>query len=561
MPTTALAVLTSCAHGGHGHSAQAHAHHGGHAAAAHHGVPSHGGAALSSEGTRGEAKATEDEPIDEAAKEREVVRERTIVVDGKRVAYRSRTGTLVLRDAKGKAQASVFYVAYERTDAPKGEVRPITFAFNGGPGSSAVWLQLGTFGPRRVSFPDATTPAPPPYDLVDNDASILDVTDLVFIDPPGTGFSRAVAGVEGKAFWGVEEDAKIVAEFIRLFVARTERWNAPKFLAGESYGTTRAARLAALLHDDGIFLNGVILVSSILEFQTARFETGNDLPYVLFLPTYAATAWYHGRVAAKDRPLAEFLADVRTFAGGEYAAALAQGHRISPERRARVVATLESVTGVAAKYWDLADLRVSIHRFIKELRRDERVTVGRLDSRFTGVDGDHVADAVEEDPSYSAILGPYTAAMNHYLRADLGWEDDRRYEILSGEVNAGWNWSSAAKSSYVNVADDLSEAMRRNPHLRVFVANGYYDLATPFHATEYTLDRLQIPGAAHTRITSKYYEAGHMMYVHPGSLVALRDDLVSFYGAAAPAKKTKTSGATKGKPDGGRGKGRGAKQE
>lgn len=469
--------------------------------------------------------------------ERQVQTRHRIKIGGKRIKYTATAGTVHLKDDKGKARGEVFYVAYTKDRVKDPSTRPITFAFNGGPGSSAVWLQLGTFGPRRVVFPDATAAPPPPYVLEDNEASILDLTDLVFIDPIGTGFSRVVGEGKPEEFQGVAEDVRAVGEFIRLYTARNARWNSPKFLAGESYGTTRAAALVNDLQGQGMFFNGVVLVSSILNFHTASFEAGNDLPFVLFLPSYAAAAWYHGMLQPRPAALVPFLAEVREFARGEYASALMQGARLEPARRARVIQKLATYTGVSTSYLEQTDLRIHVLRYIKELRRQEGKTVGRLDARYVGADVDDAGSTPEYDPSFSAILGPYTAAMNDYLRRELDFDEDRKYEILSRKVNEGWKWSSGPAMGYVNVAEDLGRAMRQNPHLRVFVANGYYDLATPFFATEYTVDHLRVPLAALDQISMGYYESGHMMYLHTPSLVALKADLERFYGEAVTVEE------------------------
>lgn len=361
------------------------------------------------------------------------------------------------------------------------------------------------------------------------------MTDLVFIDPVTTGFSRAVPGEDDKEYHGIQEDIESVGEFIRLWTARFERWASPKFLAGESYGTTRAAGLSNYLQErHGMYLNGLILVSSILDFQTARFDVGNDLPYLLFLPTYAATAHFHQRLASdlQQLPLADFLDQVEAFALGDYAAALMQGSRLSEPERDRVAARLASFTGLSEEFVRDVHLRPQIFRFVKELRRDEGKTVGRLDSRFIGVDRDRAGERFEYDPSYAAIQGPYTALLNDYLRRELGYESDLPYEILTGRVRP---WSFAEfENRYVNVAEDLRQAMARNPHLRVFVANGYYDLATPYFATEYTFDHLAYEPGFTERVEMGYYEAGHMMYIREASLVELKGDLAGFVGRAIP---------------------------
>lgn len=496
-----------------------------------------------------EAKAAEEKkPTPPPPEEVLSATEHTVEIEGVAVRYRATAGNLLLKEEDGTPKASLFFVAYERLgegaedDGTQDTVakrdparRPVTFSFNGGPGSSSVWLHLGVLGPRRVDMgPEGWSP-PPPYHLIDNAHSLLDVTDLVFIDPVTTGFSRAVPGEDDKEYHGIQEDIESVGEFIRLWTARFERWASPKFLAGESYGTTRAAGLSNYLQErHGMYLNGLILVSSILDFQTARFDVGNDLPYLLFLPTYAATAHFHQRLASdlQQLPLADFLDQVEAFALGDYAAALMQGSRLSEPERDRVAARLASFTGLSEEFVRDVHLRPQIFRFVKELRRDEGKTVGRLDSRFIGVDRDRAGERFEYDPSYAAIQGPYTALLNDYLRRELGYESDLPYEILTGRVRP---WSFAEfENRYVNVAEDLRQAMARNPHLRVFVANGYYDLATPYFATEYTFDHLAYEPGFTERVEMGYYEAGHMMYIREASLVELKGDLAGFVGRAIP---------------------------
>lgn len=457
--------------------------------------------------------------------ERQAVTEHSVRVDGETVRYTATAGTLFLKNDEGEPQASLFYVAYTKDGVDDAAERPVTFSFNGGPGSSSVWLHLGAFGPRRVDFPDAEQPEPPPYDLVDNAHTLLDETDLVFIDPVNTGYSRPVEDADAEQFLGVEEDVEAVYEFIRRWTTENERWNSPRFLAGESYGTTRAAMLVNHAQDQGMFFNGVVLVSSILNLQTARFETGNDLPYMLFLPTYAATAYYHDTLPERPDDLEAFLDRARAFALGEYGPALLKGDGLEEEERERIVDGLHRFTGLDREFIRRANLRVSISRFTKELLRDGRRTVGRLDSRYHGIDSDAAGERFEHDPSYTAILGPYTAALNDYVRDELDFEEERNYEILSGEVNRNWNWQVRGRSGYVNVAEDLREAMSTNTHLEVLVANGYYDLATPFFATEYTVDHLGLEPELRDHVELTYYPAGHMMYVHPPSLEKLKQDV------------------------------------
>lgn len=460
--------------------------------------------------------------------ERTVRSRHEVEIGGRDVEYDATAGTLFLRNDEGDPRASMFYVAYERRGIDSTAERPVTFVFNGGPGSSAVWLHLGAFGPQRVTFEQPGQPMPAPYRLEDNDASILDRTDLVFIDPVGTGYSRTLGDAESGEFLGVREDVKSVGEFIRLYLDRNGRWNSPKFLAGESYGTTRAAALAAHLQQRGIFVNGVALISSILNFQTTRFETGNDLPYILYLPSYAATAWYHDALEERPDDIEPFLEEVRRFARDEYAAALMKGAQLGADERDRVIDRLAGYTGLSEEFLQQTNMRVSVPRFTKELLRDERRTVGRLDSRYRGIDRDAAGESFQHDPSYTAILGPYTSAMNDYLARDLGFSEDREYEVLSFRVNQQWNWDVPGRVGYINVAEDLRRAMSTNTHLEVLVANGYYDLATPFFATEYTMDHLGLEPSLRDNFHMRYYPAGHMMYVKPQSLKRLRNHMVEF---------------------------------
>ncbi len=467
------------------------------------------------------------------AKDHVVESSQRVTIDGREHTYTARAGTIVLREEDGKAKATVFHVAYLLEGVEDRSSRPITFCFNGGPGSSSVWLHLGAFGPRRVAMsgPEGWMP-PPPYRATPNEHALLDLTDLVFIDPVTTGYSRPAEGVSGAEFHGLDQDARWVAEFIRLWTTREGRWASPKFLAGESYGTTRAAALAGELQGrHGMYLNGLLLVSSILNFGTARFDPGNDLPFVLFLPTYTATAWYHGKLDAElSRDLRATLDEVEAFASGEYAAALFAGDNLSDARRAEIATRLARYTGLSAEYVQRTNLRIQIQRFVKELLRDSALTVGRLDSRYRGVDRDAAGERYEFDPSYAAIQGPYTGALNHYVRAELGFESDLPYEILTGRVHP-WSYASF-ENRYVDVAETLRRELHRNPHLHVFVANGYYDLATPYFATEHTFAQLQLAPNLRANVTMAYYESGHMMYVRPSDLAKLKRDAAAFYAQA-----------------------------
>jgi len=455
-----------------------------------------------------------------------------VIIDGKKIAYKAIAGTIALTEDIEDPKASIFYIAYIRTGIKDVSKRPITFSFNGGPGSSSVWLHLGVFGPRRVLMDDMGHSTPPPFELVDNEYSILDKTDLVFIDPVSTGFSRAVEGEDAHQFHGVDEDIKSVGEFIRLFTTRNKRWGSPKFLVGESYGTTRAAGLSGYLQDNhGMYLNGIMLVSSILDFGTARFSDGNDLPYVVFLPTYTATAWYHKKLDANlQQDLQIALRASEEFAFGEYASALLKGDALTAEEHDAVARKLAKFTGLSLEYINQVNLRPVIHRFTKELLRDQRRTVGRLDSRFVGIDSDAAGEFTDYDPSYSNILGAYSSMMNHYVRVELEFESDAPYEILTGNVHP-WNYGKY-HNRYVNVAETLRQAMTKNQSLKVFVANGYYDLATPYAATEYTFRHMGLDPELRENVTMGYYEAGHMMYIHMESLKKMRSDLVTFLSSA-----------------------------
>ncbi|MBN1667077.1 MAG: hypothetical protein JW862_08305 [Anaerolineales bacterium] len=497
-----------------------------------------------SEETKPEAQKKE-EPQDQI-----ITTQHTVVVGGRELRYTATTGTMILKEesekggenkqeAEGeKPKASIFFTAYtlERdpavTEAEHRHSRPITFAFNGGPGSSSVWLHLGLLGPRRVEMGDAGSLLPPPYRLVDNEFSLLDVTDLVFIDPVTTGFSRAVPGEVPKQFHNFEKDIASVGDFIRLYTSRYQRWTSPKFLIGESYGTTRSAGLSGYLQQrHGMYLNGIMLISAILNFQTARFTPGNDQPYILFLPTYTATAWYHGCLDDElQKDLAATLAEVEQFAAGEYTLALMRGDALPAGERTAIAQKLARYTGLAADYIERTNLRVEIFRFTKELLRSQRRTVGRLDTRFTGLDRDAAGEHFEFDPSYAAIQGPYTATFNDYVRSELQFESDLPYEILTFRVHP-WGYDKH-QNQYVNVAETLRTAMTTNPHLKVHVANGYFDLATPYFATRYTFDHLELDESLRTQISMSYYQAGHMMYVHLPSFEQLKANLVKFVQAS-----------------------------
>jgi carboxypeptidase C (cathepsin A) len=423
-----------------------------------------------------------------------------------------------------KARAEVFVTAYT-VDSDDPGSRPVTFAFNGGPGSSSVWLHLGLLGPRRVIMGDAGNLLPPPYGLADNEQTLLRHSDLVFIDPVSTGFSRAVKGEKSKDFHGYGGDIESVGEVIRLWTTRNGRWMSPKYLCGESYGTTRASGLSRYLQERyGMYLNGLMLVSAVLDFGTHEFEGGNEDPYALFLPTYTAVAHYHGKLG--DRPLREVLDEAEAYAERDYPWALLRGSRLSAEDRAAVASRLAELTGLSADYLDRVNLRPEHVRFLTELLRDRRQVVGRIDGRFTGWDTDYGRERWSSDPSIDAITGPYTAAFNHYVRAELGYSSDLPYEVLTGRVRP-WSYKEF-ENAYVFVLDKLAAAMRTNPHMRVHVDCGYHDLATPYFAAEHSFAHLAIPAELFENIEYTYYEAGHMMYVHEPSRLAQSEALAAF---------------------------------
>jgi carboxypeptidase C (cathepsin A) len=491
------------------------------------------------EQTGGASSPTPAEP----PRDRLVETKHRAVVAGRELRYTVTAGTIVLREEAAKdgeggpkvepeqARASIFFVAYTLDGVPDRRTRPLTFAFNGGPGSSSVWLHLGLLGPRRVLMDDEGRPSAPPYRLVENEHTLLDATDLVFIDPVNTGYSRVLPGEAAGQFHGFKRDIEAVGDFIRLYTSRYARWLSPIYLAGESYGTTRAAGLAGYLQErHGLYLRGLMLISAVLNFQTLEFEPGNDLPYMLFLPTYTATAFYHGLLPPElQGDLRAALAEAEAFALGPYATALLRGAGLPEDERGPVAAVLARLTGLSAQYIAGCNLRIRDDRFVKELLRGAGRTVGRLDSRFKGIDRDAVGERAELDPSLTAIMGPYSAAINDYLRAELRFESDLPYEVLSGRVHP---WRADHENRYIDVGETLRAAIARNPHLRVHVASGYYDLATPYFATDYTLSHLALDASLRDNLTVSYYEAGHMMYIHRPSLARLRDALLAFLGAS-----------------------------
>jgi carboxypeptidase C (cathepsin A) len=463
-----------------------------------------------------------------------------LTIGGKEIKYTVTAGMMVMKEETGdrekeaegeKPRAQIFFIAYTKNGVKDSSKRPLTFSFNGGPGSSSVWLHLGVLGPRRVVMTDEGEAPKPPFQLTDNQYSILDDTDLVFIDPMNTGYTRPVEGVAPKEWHGFKRDIELVGDFIRLYATRYNRWLSPKFLVGESYGTTRAAGLSGYLQQrHGMYLNGLMLVSVVLDFSTVDFNLNNDLPNILFVPGYTATAWYHDVLKPK-RTLQAWLKESETFAHGEYAHALLKGDSLSKDKRAEVVKKLSHFTGISEQFIERSNLRLNDQHFFKELLRERGRTVGRLDSRLLGRDRLGVTEFAEYDPLLSNVMGPYTAAFYDYVRSELNFESDLPYEILSGFVHP-WSFREF-ENQYVNVGETLRSAMAINPHLKVLAANGYYDLGTPYFATEYTFDHLGLSEEQRKNISMEYYEAGHMMYIHLPSLKKMKKDLTKFIKNAA----------------------------
>lgn len=461
------------------------------------------------------------------------VSEGEVAIGGKTIRYRATAGYLVQRSEKGEPRANLFYVAYTKLGETDPARRPVMFSFNGGPGAASVWLHLGGLGPKRVVMTDEGGAVPPPYRLTDNEWSWLDETDLVFVDPVSSGFSRAAKDVDAKQFHGYTADVDSLAEFVQVWTTRHERWLSPKFLVGESYGTTRVSSLAEKLQQKyDYYINGVVLVSSILNFQTARFAPGNDVPYPLFLPTYTATAWKHGRLKGEwAKTLAGALRRAEEFAQKDYTLALMQGDALSEPERARIATELAELTGLSVDFVQRANLRVSIGRFIRELRRDEGVVVGRLDSSVAGVLDESEGDGGAGnffDPSLEAINGPYAAAMSDYARRTLKFETDLHYEVLTNVQP--WSYKNV-ENTYLDTGVLLKNAMVKNAFMKVWVANGYYDLATPYFATDWTFRHMNLPKAVRGNVSQTYYEAGHMMYTHTASLQKLKADFGAWIGA------------------------------
>jgi carboxypeptidase C (cathepsin A) len=476
---------------------------------------------------------------DTTPKEESSVTDHTIKLGTQTIPYKATAGTILLKDDNDKPIASIFYVAYVRSDVKDTSERPLAFLYNGGPGSASVPLHMGAFGPKRIMTFDAEPTPPAPYRLVDNTNCLLDAADLVFIDPVGTGYSKPVGDGKGKDFWGVDEDAKSLAQFITTYVNRNNRWNSPKFLIGESYGTFRDAVLVDYLqnHED-MYFNGIVMISTVLDFATLSFNPGQDLPYVLYLPSYAASAWYQKTLTDRPADLNAFLAEARQFASTDYAMALAKGSALPAAERAEIVKKLAHFTGLSEDYISNANLRVSLFQFMSELERAKGLTIGRYDARFSGPIFDRLEEYAAYDPQSTAVSGAFASAFNQYLREDLQYNKDQSYQMLSYPVNEGWDWDHKVPDNSFgraapNAEADLVDALFTNTHLQVEVENGLFDLATPFFATEYTMDHLNLPASLQGNIHLQYYNAGHMMYLHEDDLTKLKGNITNFIANAS----------------------------
>ncbi len=470
-------------------------------------------------------------------KEESSVTDHTIKIGGQIISYKATASTTLIKDDSGEPTASIFTIAYTRNDANNKDMsqRPISFVYNGGPGSSSIWLHMGAFGPRRVVTTDAGPTPPPPFKLVDNAECLLDKTDLVFIDPVGTGFSRAVGKAKDKDFWGVDQDVKSLAQFIATYISRNGRWNSPKFLIGESYGTFRSAALGNYLQNrDGMYFNGIVLISSVLDLATISFPPGNDMPYIFYVPSYAAAASYNKILKDQPADFNAFIAEARQFASTEYAVALMKGANLSAAEKSDIAKKLSRFTGLSEDYLIKADLRVKLSQFMAELQRARGLATGRYDARFSGPEPDLLAENASNDPQSNAVTGAFVAAFNSYIREELKFGKDLTYNALSYDVNGAWDWKRAQQGRQSgfpgapNVEQDLVDAIVTNTHLHVEVENGLYDLATPFFATEYTMTHLGLPENLQKNISLKYYDAGHMMYLHEADLSKLKQNVASF---------------------------------
>jgi carboxypeptidase C (cathepsin A) len=473
-------------------------------------------------------------PIQEVRK----VSHHSVTINGRPIAYTATAGTLTIRDDDGKPTASMFYVAYTAGDS-RDRHRPVTFFYNGGPGSSSMWLHMGSLAPVRVRTDSPLATHNAPYDLGPNNESLIDKSDLVFIDAIGAGFSRPLGDTKLAAFWGTDPDIDAFARGIERYMTVYERWNSPKFIFGESYGTTRSAGLAYRLQEDGAQLNGVVLLSSILNY--GRRDPGFDQELINYMPSYAAVAVYHHRSATQPTDLDAYLKEVREWARGPYALALAKGQDLGADERQKIAEQMSAYTGLPVQFLLESDLRVELRRFLKEELRDQRRTLGRYDARFLGIDVDAAGEGTEFDPSDTGIDGAFVSSFHDYVTHDLGYETELTYRPTYYSNGLSWNFTHRAPNArgpggtnQADVAQDLSAAMRENPHMLVYSLNGLYDMATPFFGTEYDLGHMQLDPSLHGNLRFAYYPSGHMVYLNPDALKTMKADLARFYDEAAP---------------------------
>ena len=451
----------------------------------------------------------------------------SVTIGNERIQYTAIAGYAFMENDTGKLTSKIFFTYYFK-EGESPDKRPMTFAFNGGPGSSSVWLHMGGVGPKRVLLDDDGKAVGPPYKVINNEFSWLNKTDLVFIDPVSTGFSSAATGVAPANFHGFEEDIRSVGGFIRYFLSRYSRWSSPKFLAGESYGTTRAAGLSRFLQDEfRIYLNGIVLISAILNFGTSDYDIGNDLPAALYVPSYTAAAWFHKKLSPElQSDFQKAIHSSEMFATGELAPALIKGDWLKDDEKDKLAEKLAAFTGLSKEFCLQNNLRITENRFYKELRRKDGLIIGRLDARFTGRDLDDAGESPSYDPSFANIDGPFTSAINDYFQRELKWNEERPYNIF-GRISH-WNYSNV-ENKYLDVAESLREAMTKNPSLKVFVGAGYYDFATPYFIATYDVQHMFLRPELKSHIGFHYYDAGHMFYIHKKSLVQFKKDVDLFY--------------------------------